>query len=137
MRTKIYNKITTPVLTILALIIFGATNIKAAPGDLDTTFGSGGSVVTPARLKDELMKIVAEDNRSGSYPDALRRFFPDKALLTNSYGLVASAAEWIDATANNPFKPPAGFSAESEFSGGRLEDFADLLVMDRMQILKR
>ena len=85
--------------------------------------------IKTARLKDELLKIVAEDNRSGSYPDALRRFYLDKALLTNSYGGVASAAEWIEATANNPFKPPAGFSAESEFSGVRLEDFGDVLVM--------
>ncbi len=85
--------------------------------------------IKTARLTDELLKIIAEDNRSGSNPDALRRFYLDKALLTNSYGLVASAAEWIDATANNPFKSPAGFSAESEFSGVRLEDFGDVLVM--------
>ena len=32
--------------TILALLFFGATNIKAAPGDLDSTFGSGGIVLT-------------------------------------------------------------------------------------------
>lgn len=46
MKTEITNKITAPVLTALALILFGATNIKAAPGDLDLSFGSGGIVVT-------------------------------------------------------------------------------------------
>ena len=46
MNTKITNKISTFVLVFLALIIFGATNIKAAPGDLDLSFGSGGIVVT-------------------------------------------------------------------------------------------
>ena len=35
MNTKIIKNISTPVLVFLALIIFGATNIKAAPGDLD------------------------------------------------------------------------------------------------------
>ena len=45
MKNKITNKITTPVLAILALILFGATTtIKAAPGDLDLSFGSGGKL---------------------------------------------------------------------------------------------
>ena len=46
MKTKIYNKISTFVLVFLALVIFGATNTKAEPGDLDLSFGSGGFVVT-------------------------------------------------------------------------------------------
>ena len=46
MKTKISNKITTPVLTILALILFGSTIGTAAPGDLDTTFGNGGIVIS-------------------------------------------------------------------------------------------
>jgi uncharacterized delta-60 repeat protein len=46
MKTKIYSNISTPVLVIFALIIFGAANTKAAPGDLDPTFGSGGIVIT-------------------------------------------------------------------------------------------
>ena len=81
------------------------------------------------RLKTELLKIVAEDNRLGSYPDALRRFYADRGLLTNSYGYVADAAEWIQLTAQNPSKPSAGYSAESEFSGVRLEDFGDTAVL--------
>jgi uncharacterized delta-60 repeat protein len=44
--TKIYRVISTPVLAFLALLIVGATNIKAAPGDLDPTFGQGGRVLT-------------------------------------------------------------------------------------------
>ncbi len=87
------------------------------------------SEIKAAQLKDDLLKIIAEDNRSGSYPDALRRFYLEKALLTNSYGFVANAAEWIELTANNPVKPPAGFSADAEYSGVRLEDFGDVLVM--------
>lgn len=45
MKTKVTNKITTPVFAILALILFGAMNTKAAPGDLDPTFGNGGIVI--------------------------------------------------------------------------------------------
>jgi uncharacterized delta-60 repeat protein len=47
MKNKILNKISTPVLAILALILFGATIGTAAPGDLDLSFGSGGFVFTP------------------------------------------------------------------------------------------
>jgi uncharacterized delta-60 repeat protein len=47
MKIKITNKISTPVFAILALILFGATNINAAPGDLDLSFGNGGIVRTP------------------------------------------------------------------------------------------
>jgi uncharacterized delta-60 repeat protein len=46
MKIQITNKITTFVFAILALILFGATIGTAAPGDLDTTFGSGGIVIT-------------------------------------------------------------------------------------------
>ena len=41
---KTINKISTPVLAFLALILFGATNIKAAPGDLDPTFSGDGKL---------------------------------------------------------------------------------------------
>jgi hypothetical protein len=87
------------------------------------------SEINTAQVKDKLLKIIAEDNRSGSYPDALRRYYLEKALLTNPYGYVGNAAEYIDATTNSPFKPPAGFSAESEYSAMRLEDFGNVLVM--------
>jgi len=45
MKTKIRNKISTPVFSVFALIIFGATIGTAAPGDLDPTFGIGGKVI--------------------------------------------------------------------------------------------
>ena len=46
MKTKINDMGLTPVLAFLALLFFGATTITAAPGDLDSTFGQGGRVLT-------------------------------------------------------------------------------------------
>ncbi|MFN0277184.1 MAG: hypothetical protein ACKVRN_01140 [Pyrinomonadaceae bacterium] len=46
MKTRNYNKISIPVLTIVALIIFSAAIINAQPGSLDPTFGKGGVVIT-------------------------------------------------------------------------------------------
>ena len=86
--------------------------------------------IKSARLKDELLKIVAEDNRAGSYPDALRRFYNAKALQTNAYGYVANAAELIELTRKNPFKPKESFSSESEYSGVRLEEFGETAVLN-------
>src|SRR5262245_28790690 len=40
--TKTNATISAPMLTLLALLSFGATTITAAPGDLDPTFGNGG-----------------------------------------------------------------------------------------------
>jgi hypothetical protein len=45
MKTTITNKILTPVLAVLAMILFDATIGTAAPGDLDPTFGIGGKVI--------------------------------------------------------------------------------------------
>ena len=44
MKTKINDIGLTPVLTLLAMLFFGAT-ITAAPGDLDPTFGVGGKLI--------------------------------------------------------------------------------------------
>ena len=44
--TKIYRVVSTPMLTLLALLFFGATTITCAPGDLDLSFGNGEIVVT-------------------------------------------------------------------------------------------
>ncbi len=85
--------------------------------------------IKTAWLKAELVKIVAEDNRSGSYPDALRRFYSNRALLTNPFGYVSDTAEWIELTTQNPVKLTNGYSAEAEFSGVRLEDFGDAAVL--------
>lgn len=46
MKTKNTNINSAPFLAVLALILFGATNGTAAPGDLDLSFGSGGIAVT-------------------------------------------------------------------------------------------
>jgi uncharacterized delta-60 repeat protein len=46
MKIKITNKISTLVLVLLALVIFGATILTAAPGDFDSAFGDRGTVFT-------------------------------------------------------------------------------------------
>jgi len=46
MNTIFTNKISTSVLAVLALTLFAATIVTAAPGDLDPRFGNGGIVVT-------------------------------------------------------------------------------------------
>lgn len=81
------------------------------------------------KLKDELLKIVAEDNRFDSYPDALKRHFLDNALLGNPFGYVNNAAEMIETTTKNPPKLPEGASSEVELSDVKMEDFGDLAVM--------
>lgn len=85
--------------------------------------------IKTARLKDELMKIVVEDNRFGSYPNVVKRHFMERALVTNSFGFTSDAAELIEATTKNPPKLPAGASSEDEFSAARIEDFGDVVVL--------
>jgi uncharacterized delta-60 repeat protein len=98
MNTKITNKISTHVLVFLALIIFGATNIKAAPGDLDLSFGNGGIVVTsisdePYSEEPRSMKVqpdgkivvggrIVEYDNEGSYIVSffLARYNPNGTL---------------------------------------------------------
>jgi hypothetical protein len=88
-----------------------------------------GAELKAARLKDELLKIVAEENRFGSYPDVGKRYFMERALVTNSFGFTSDAAELIDFTTKNPPKLPAGASSEDEFSAARLEEFGDVVVL--------
>src|SRR5437773_11500117 len=45
MRKTISREITRPVMTVVALIVFGTTMAIAAPGDLDPTFGVGGKAI--------------------------------------------------------------------------------------------
>ena len=61
MNTKITSKIPTSVFIFLALILFGAANIKAAPGDLDLSFGSGGFVVTPIGPIGSVYEVVPRE----------------------------------------------------------------------------
>jgi hypothetical protein len=82
-----------------------------------------------ARLKDELMKIVVDDQRFGAYPDALKRYFDNRALVTNSVGRTVGAAELIEITTKNPQKIPEGASSKDEFSASRLESFGDVVVL--------
>ena len=64
--------------------------------------------IKKARLKEELLKIVAEDNRFGSYPDVLKRHFINHALITNSVGFTSGATELIELSTKNPQKLPEG-----------------------------
>src|SRR5256885_11897110 len=43
--TKPYPSFSPPIWALLALLLFGATTITAAPGDLDPTFGIGGRLI--------------------------------------------------------------------------------------------
>jgi uncharacterized delta-60 repeat protein len=102
--SKIYRVISTPVLAFLALLIVGATNIKAAPGDLDSTFGNGGIVVTsitnapyydfPRSIQvqpDGKIVVCGEirvddsDQNSSAVSFFLARFHPN-GTLDNSFG---------------------------------------------------
>jgi hypothetical protein len=82
-----------------------------------------------ARLKEELLKIVTEDNSSGSYSDTLKRHYSDKALFTNPYGSVYRVSELIEFEAKNPQKLPENVLDEVELSDVKMEDFGDLVVM--------
>lgn len=86
-----------------------------------------------ARLKDELLKIVTEDTRANSFPDALKRLYLNTASYINSFGYVNSAAELIDSAAKNPYKPPADFSFEDELSEARMEDFGNTVTLNLRQ----
>ena len=97
MKTKNYNKISTPVLAFLVLILFGATTIRAAPGDLDSTFGMGGTVITvlPGNNSAEKMaiqpdgKVVVTGNSNNNDDNAssfLARYNPNGTLDT-SFGI--------------------------------------------------
>jgi hypothetical protein len=81
-----------------------------------------------AQLKDELMKIVAEDTRPYSFPGGLERLYASRALLTNEYGFNNNAPGLIDLFTKNPNKPPADFSFENELSDAHMEDFGDGVV---------
>lgn len=85
--------------------------------------------IKAARLREELLKIVAEDNRFDSYPDALKRYFMERALITNPFGFTFNAAELMELTTKNPSKLPDGASFEMELSEARIEDFGDVAAM--------
>ena len=88
MKIKITTKILTPVLTFLAMILFGAMNITAAPGDLDTTFGNGGIVIgaggpmntlefataTALQADGKIVVVGYGDGGTGSWDFAVARY---------------------------------------------------------------
>jgi uncharacterized delta-60 repeat protein len=91
MNTKITNKISTFVLVFLAAIIFGATNIKAAPGDLDLSFGSGGKVITGGSLNIARAMAIQSDGKivvvgEGATGIAVVRYNTDGSLDTSFGG---------------------------------------------------
>jgi uncharacterized delta-60 repeat protein len=99
MKTKISSKISTFILVLLALILYGALNIKAAPGDLDQTFGSGGKVVTDFNGADYITDIALQPDGKvvvvgGSYifddiydaPRFMVARYNSNGSLDNSFG---------------------------------------------------
>jgi ketosteroid isomerase-like protein len=82
-----------------------------------------------ARLKEELLKIVAEEARAFAGLDVLKRFYLERAFYTSAQGYVLSAAEMIEEQTKNPFKPPPSFSYDVELTNARLEDFGDFALL--------
>ena len=96
MKTKITNKISAPIFAILALIIFGALSLKAAPGDLDATFGNGGIVTTPVtNFADRIRSIQVQ---------------PDGKIIVSGYSFENKIGGFGDSVA-------AGFIARYNSSG--------------------
>jgi hypothetical protein len=81
------------------------------------------------KLRQELLEIITADNRFDSYPDSLKRYYLNNALITNAFGSIFNAAEAIEASAKNPARLPEKASSEVELSGVKMEDFGDLVVM--------
>ena len=120
MKSKIYNKISSPVFAILALILFVATNIKAAPGDLDRSFGNGGKVLTP------IFGGISEPTRV--------RIQPDGKIVTvgfdsqNGFGATISflVRHNTDGTVDNSF----GINGSVVVVGGSEETtFQDFVIL--------
>jgi uncharacterized delta-60 repeat protein len=93
METKITNKILTCVFVFLALVLFGATIVTAAPGDLDPTFGSGGIVIAEfgrdiAIQADGKIVVVATsaDPETNNAEFAVARYNPNGSLDTSFGG---------------------------------------------------
>src|SRR5437660_12830051 len=69
---KTYRVISTPMLALLALLLFGSTTITAAPGDLDPTFGIGGKLIDGSFLAGNVEvqsdgKIVVVGNYAAGF----------------------------------------------------------------------
>ena len=90
---------------------------------------AGSAEIKAALLKRELLKIVAEDNRFESHPDALKRYYMDNALIINPFGYTATTAEMYELMTKQPYKPPAGYSDTVELSDVKIEDLGDAAVM--------
>src|SRR2546430_2184919 len=93
--TKTYHAISAPMLALLALLLFGATTITAAPGDLDPTFGIGGRLIDGGVFANDVgdksggkmvvvgglfaILVVARYNPNGS-PDVTFGFGNEKVI---------------------------------------------------------
>lgn len=84
-------------------------------------------------LEEELLKIVAEDNRLDFSADLFRRTYSDRAWLINPFGYVLSVPELLDFVNKNPPKPVAGSSSEVELSEVQMQDFGDLVLLNLSQ----
>lgn len=85
--------------------------------------------IKAARLKDELLKIVAAGNRLDNYLDTLKRYYSDQALISNPFGFVYRVSELIELETKNPRKLPENLLDEVELSDVKMKDFGNLVVM--------
>lgn len=88
-----------------------------------------GAELKTTRLREELLKIVAEDVGSINQPDTYKRFYAERAFFTSPLGYLSGTAALITDATNNPFKPTEGFSFKAELSEARMEDFGDFVLM--------
>ncbi len=71
-KTMTISNLSTPVLTVLSLIFFGAAIITAQPGDLDPTFGNGGKLTDGPGLANGVAiqpdgKLIVVGGKSGGF----------------------------------------------------------------------
>src|SRR5678815_4515155 len=107
MRTDSSCMISSLVLPIFVLILFGAMSSRAAPGDLDTTFGVGGKVIDSSDYDvwdvdiQTDGKIVTVGTANGSFLTARYNAdgSPDSTFGTNGRAVTSFGADDSGATA--------------------------------------
>src|SRR5687768_13046389 len=103
--TRTYRLISAPMLALLALL-FGATSITAAPGDLDPTFGNGGIVITN--------RHNANGNGNNLYAALAMAIQPDGKIVVVGEGFTSASDSWDFAVVR--YNPDG--SLDNSFGGG-------------------
>ncbi len=87
------------------------------------------SEIKAQKLKDDLMKIVALDNRSDTTVESLKRIYLDRGFLIGQSGFIWSTADFFASLAQSPPNLPADSTSEDQFSEARMEDFGDTVLL--------